>query len=241
MNLQDLKERFYCDTKYNGTIVFYRWLREHAMRDYRVLNLGVGPTPDQPRRSLKGEVAEIVGADLDPEVLENTELDRAVIIRNGRIENETASFDLIYSDYVLEHVEKPKEFLTEVYRLLKPGCSFFFRTPNIFHYVGLISTCTPHRLHEIVANPVRGLPKDAHKPWPTYYRMNSRSRLERLALEAGFAEIELRMIEPNPSYLGFHVIPFMVGVAYERFVNSHPAFSGLRANILGRFKKGETS
>jgi 2-polyprenyl-3-methyl-5-hydroxy-6-metoxy-1,4-benzoquinol methylase len=221
--------------------VFYRWLREHAMRDYRVLNLGVGPTPDQPRRSLKGEVAEIVGADLDPEVLENTELDRAVIIRNGRIENETASFDLIYSDYVLEHVEKPKEFLTEVYRLLKPGCSFFFRTPNIFHYVGLISTCTPHRLHEIVANPVRGLPKDAHKPWPTYYRMNSRSRLERLALEAGFAEIELRMIEPNPSYLGFHVIPFMVGVAYERFVNSHPAFSGLRANILGRFKKGETS
>jgi SAM-dependent methyltransferase len=241
VNLRDLKDRFYSDTRYNGTILFYHWLREHAMRDYRVLNLGAGPTPDQPLRSLKGEVAEVVGADLSPEVLENTELDRAIIIRDGRIDIETASFDLIYSDYVLEHIEEPKGFLTEVYRLLKPGCSFFFRTPNIFHYVGLVSACTPHSLHEFVANPVRGLAKDAHKPWPTYYRMNRRSRLERLALEAGFAEIELRMIEPNPSYLEFHVIPFMFGVAYERFVNSHPAFSGLRSNILGRFNKGETS
>lgn len=241
MNLGDLKDRFYGDARYNGTILFYRWLREHVMRDYRVLNLGAGSTPDQPLRSLKGEVAEVVGADLSLEVLENTELDRAIIIKDGRIDIETASFDLIYSDYVLEHVEKPKEFLSEVYRLLKPGCSFYFRTPNIFHYVGLVSACTPHSVHDFVANPVRGLPKDAHKPWPTYYRMNRRSRLERLAHEAGFAEIELRFIEPNPSYLEFHVIPFMVGVAYERFVNSHSAFSGLRANILGRFKKGETS
>lgn len=238
---QELKERFYGDPKYNGTIVFYRWLREYAAPNSRTLNLGAGPTPDQPVRSLKGEVAEVVGADIDPVVLENAELDHAVLIKNGMIPLENASFDLVYSDYVLEHVEKPEEFLAEVFRLLKPGGNFFFRTPNIFHYVSLVTVGTPHSFHELIANRIRGLPKDAHEPYPTFHRMNSRLRLNRLALEAGFKEIELRMIECNPSYLEFHAVPFLIGVAYERFVNSHKAFSELRANIFGRFRKDGAS
>jgi SAM-dependent methyltransferase len=236
-----LKQRFYGDVKYNGTEVFYRWLREQTAPAHRVLNLGAGPTPDLPVRSLRGEVAEVIGADVDPVVFENSAVDRAILIKDGQMALSTASIDLAYSDYVLEHVERPKEFLAEVLRVLKPGGSFLFRTPNIVHYVGLISLLTPHSVHKLIANPVRGLCKDAHDPWPTFYRMNSRPKLRRLAREAGFTGVELRMIEANPSYLEFHPVPFLLGVAYERVVNSHPWLSGLRANIFGRFLKSEAA
>ena len=146
---------------------------------------------------------------------------------------------MVYCDYVLEHVEKPIEFLAEIYRVLKPGSSFLFRTPNVYHYVSTISSMTPHAVHTIIANRARGCAEEAHAPYPTHYRMNRRSTLRRLGQEAGFVEIELRMIECDPAYLEFHPIPFFAGLAYERLVNSHTVFSGLRANIFGRFVKPE--
>ncbi len=106
MSVQALKEKYYSDPKYNGTLQFYGWLRKLTEPHFHVLNLGAGPAPDDKRRSLKGEVAELVGADIDPVVISNTELDKAVLIEDGRIPLEDGSFDLIYSDFVLEHVEK---------------------------------------------------------------------------------------------------------------------------------------
>ncbi len=174
-------------------------------------------------------------------MLQNPELDRAVLIENGRVPFPDAYFDLAYSDYVLEHVEEPRRFLAEVHRLLKPGGSYFFRTPNKFHYVTLISGLTPHWFHTKVANPVRGLGADAHEPWPAFYRMNTASRLRKLAAGAGFDQAELRMVECEPSYLQFHAILFLAGTAYERMVNATPLFGSLRANIFGRLEKPVTA
>ncbi len=233
---QTLKEKYYADTKYDGTSLFGGWLRSFASPEAKVLNLG-GPATNSNTCSLKGEVAEVVGADIDPAVLFNSGLDRAAVISGGKLDFDSGYFDIVYSDYVLEHVEKPLEFLSEVHRVLKPGCSFFFRTPNVFHYVGIISAVTPHGFHEALANLVRGYDEGAHEPWPAFYRMNSRPVLKRLAKATGFHEVELRMIECNPAYLEFHALPFYLGVGYERLVNSHRIFSGMRANILGRFTK----
>ncbi len=45
---------------------------------------------------------------------------------------------------------------------------YFFRTPNIYHYVSLIGRFSPHRFHNAIANRVRGLPDEVHESWPTY-------------------------------------------------------------------------
>lgn len=178
---------------------------------------------------------KIAGADIDPIVLRNGELERSFLIEGGTIPVADCYFDVIFSDFVLEHVENPGEFLREIRRLLRPGGKYFFRTPNRYHYVTLISALTPHGFHKRVANPVRGLAGDAHGPWPTFYRMNTRKTLERLAAEHGFERLELRMIEADPSYLCFHALPFLAGVAYERLVNSTDLLQDLRVNILGCF------
>lgn len=161
---EKLYNRFYDDERYDGTLVFYDWIREHTWPKSRVLNFGAGPETRSPKRVLKGTVAQIVGADIDPIVLENEELDQAFLIKEGRIDIEDAYFDIAFSDFVLEHIEDPEVFLDEIHRLLKPGGRFFFRTPNIYHYVSVVSALTPHWFHKRVANPVRGMSAEAHEP-----------------------------------------------------------------------------
>jgi len=235
-----LHRRFYGEPgnpKYNGTLAFYSLIRRHIHRNSVVLNLGAGPPTDDKIRILKGEVAEIVGADIDPVVLTNSELDRAVVTDGRTLPLANESFDLAFCDFVIEHVEQPAAFLAEVHRVLKPGASFFFRTPNLLHYIALVSRATPHWFHAAVANRARDLADDAHEPWPTFYRLNTRGTIRRLARQTGFQRAELQMVEYEPMYLMFHTIPFLAGVAYERTVNSTELFAGLRANIFGRLVK----
>jgi SAM-dependent methyltransferase len=200
----------------------------------RVLNLGAGPATNSPKRLVKGSVASVTGVDIDPVVLTNEELDEAYVTDGVVLPFNDHRFDLAYADYVLEHVEHPVPFLSEVKRVLKPGAAFLFRTPNIWHYVALISASTPHWVHRLIANPVRGMPRDAHEPWPTYYRLNSKKAIVRSSAAAGFSTNELRFFEGQPSYLVFNSVVFLLGVAYERVVNSGQWLSFLRANIFGK-------
>jgi SAM-dependent methyltransferase len=229
--------RLYGGPRYNGTLVFYDEVRRHLTPESRVLNLGAGPATGSSIRTLRGEVAEVVGADIDPCVLSNSEMDRAVLIKDGLLPLEDAYFDLIVSDYVFEHVEDPIQFLGEASRVLKPGGSLMFRTPNAIHYVALISAVTPHRVHGMIAHRARANPDDAHEPYPTRYRMNTVARLRDQGRKVGLGRLEVRYVEMEPSYLRFNAAAFLVGAAYERLVNSTRLLAPLRANLFGRFVK----
>lgn len=237
MSVDSLHARFYSHDNYNGTKVFYDWIRQTTTHETRLLNLGAGPPTKSDIRTFKGEVLEIVGADIEPTVLENPELDHGYVIEDNRLPFLNEYFDVVFSDYVIEHVEFPDTFLSELYRVLKAGGQFFFRTPNKYHYVAVISRLTPHWFHSAIANRARALPAEAPEPWPTFYRLNSRRALTAAARRAGFRSVELRMIEAEPSYLQFHSIPFLIGIGYERTVNSTRLLAGARANIFGRFTK----
>ena len=164
-------------------------------------------------------------------------LNQAHIIIDHRLPLEDCSVDMAYSDYVFEHIEKPEIFLREVYRILKPGASFFFRTPNLFNYVSLIAKFTPHFLHNLIANPARGLSKKEHEPYLTYHRLNTKSSIFKSAKLGGFRKIKLKYIEAEPSYLMFHWLSFYLGVFYERIVNKYEFLRYFRSNIFGRLQK----
>ena len=230
--------RFYPSSAHDGTAAFYKWIRTSINANTILLNLGAGPTPDNPVRRFRGDVSRTVGIDIDPAVLKNTDLDEAhVIDASGKFPLQDNSVDIIVSDFVLEHVEFPLIFLVEAQRVLRPGGSLYFRTPNQLHYVATIARITPHSFHLLIANKARGLPEHAHAPYPTFYRMNSRTKVARLAREAGFKSVEFRMWEAEPSYLAFSIPTFLLGVAYERLVNSSELFSVFRANIFGNLTK----
>jgi SAM-dependent methyltransferase len=230
-----LFRQFYPDNSLSGTIAFYNWVRQYLQPDAIVLNLGAGPPTNDPVRCLKGEAARVIGADIDPCVLRNHELDDAVLVTvDGQLPFPDSNFDLVLSDFVFEHVAEPRRLLSEVRRVLKRGGSFFFRTPNRYHYVTAIALMTPHWFHSLVANKARGMTADAHEPWKTFYLLNSRRAIEKEAHECGFEVIELRTYEAEPMYMQFSVPAFLLGVAYERMVNRWKALAAFRANIFGR-------
>jgi SAM-dependent methyltransferase len=238
-----LFQRCYPDQRRSGTLFFYGHLRGLAVQGRQVLNLGAGPgdrpeTPEFAIRDLRGPGHRVFGCDPDPDVLGNRQVDEARTIGpDGAIPYEDGAFDIVYSDYVLEHVEQPEKFLAEVFRVLKPGGAFHFRTPNLYHYVSIAARILPHSIASRTANRVRSLDEGAHDPYPTFHRLNTRRALRKFARKVGFSDVDFTMFEGEPSYLMFNSGAFLVGVAYERIVNGAPCLAGLRANIMGRMVK----
>lgn len=201
--------------------------------------LEIGPGPKGPTSHFLAGRGELHGVDIDPAVLSNPYLRSAAVIEEDRYPFPDASFDGCVSDFVLEHLSDPLRHFREVQRVLKPGGSYVLRTPNRWHYVSLAARVTPHWIHEALANRLRRLPSDAHEPYPTFHRANSRRALGQLAEAAGLRVRVLRNIEKEPSYGMSSRALFLLFLAYERLVNSHEALAGLRANVLGVFTKPE--
>ena len=131
--------RFYPETAVggyphnDGEVEFYLRIGSLISPKSRVLDLGAGrgqwavesaPRTRREVRWLKGRVAEMVGSDVDPAVLNNPALDRAVVTGLGEpLPFDDRYFDVVIADWVLEHVapEDVDPFVAEVFRVLKPG------------------------------------------------------------------------------------------------------------------------
>jgi SAM-dependent methyltransferase len=231
-------DRFYRKRKnwVNGTQQFHEMVRKRLPQDKQVLELGPGPQ-NKTSAFLCSNCASLDGLDVDEEARNNPHLRHAHIYDGGDWPIKDDSHDAVVADYVLEHLEAPAKTVAEAFRVLRPGGMFIFRTPNLWHYVSMASFLSPHWFHNLVANRLRNIPPGAHDPYPTYYRMNRCRTVRRLMRSAGFNEVELAMIEKNPSYGMYSRILFFLFLGYERLVNSSNLFSMFRVNILGVFAK----
>jgi SAM-dependent methyltransferase len=153
----------------------------------RILDLGAGRgawTEDKAAarretRMLKGKVAEVVGCDIDPAVLDNPSVDRAVVSKPEEpLPFPDEHFDLIVADYVLEHVDDPASFVAEVKRVLKPGGWFCARTPNRWGYISILTRLIRNASHKRI---LRWAQPDRQEVdvFPTRFRMNSLGAVER--------------------------------------------------------------
>ena len=237
LSTEKLLHLFYHDRRdwVDGTARYAELLKRHVAPHAQVLDIGPGEGNGfQHRYYLEGRY--IVGIDPDPNVLKNMHLDEAAVGRVEELPFGSDTFDAAVSNYALEHIQYPYTAARELHRVLKPEGVFVFRTPNLLHYVTLISYLTPHSFHNLVAKWARGT-KGASDPFPTTYRCNTRGAIQRFFSTAGFRILVLNNIEAEPMYLQFSPMAFLLGVAYERLVNSHRIFEHFRANILGVLQK----
>ena len=51
-------------------------------------------------------------------------------LETGRLPFADNRFDLVFSKSVLEHIHKPRQYLAEIYRVLKPGGVFVALVPD---------------------------------------------------------------------------------------------------------------
>jgi SAM-dependent methyltransferase len=175
-------------SRVDSTFLFYSYINALVSPSSAVLDLGAGrgaevlTTSSHFKRNLvnlKGRVARVVGADVDRAVLDNPFLDEAVVIRaDGELPFPDSAFDVIFSDWVLEHVEDPGRFTRELKRILKPGGWFCARTPNKLGLISLGANLVPNSLHARLLRVLQPS-REAIDVFPTRYRLNTLGAVRR--------------------------------------------------------------
>jgi SAM-dependent methyltransferase len=178
------------------------------LRPARVMDLGCGAGDSVDLfRTINPDV-HWVGVDVEesPEVTGRTRADAEFVTFDGEhLPFGDASFDFVFCKQVLEHVERPRELLCEVARVLRPGGSFAgstsqleaFHSRSIFNWTpyGFTLTAEDAGLEVVELRPVidgltlvawraLGLPPFFHRWWaresPGYRVIELAARVARL-------------------------------------------------------------
>lgn len=208
---------------------FRRLILRHLQVDHEILDVGAGAGIVE-QLDFRGKARRICGLDPDERVEDNPYLDEGRVGFAEQIPWDDSSFDLAFSDNVLEHLERPDDVFAEVVRVLRPGGLFLVKTTNRRHYMPLIARATPHGFHRFY-NGLRG--RSHEDTFPTCYRVNTPGDLERCARSAGLRVVESELVEGRPEYLRLSAPTYLLGLAYERLVNRFEALAPLRIVLMG--------
>ena len=186
--------------------------------------------------NFRGIARFVAGIDPEAQVFENPHLDDAKLLdlTTNVIPYPDNSFDVVFADNVMEHVDEPTVVFNEIRRVLKPGGVFLAKTPNKGHYMPVIARITPTWFHRYY-NRLRG--REAIDTFPTRYRCNTRSDVARHAAAAALRVREVRFVEGRPEYLRLTALTYLFGYLYERIVNLSALFSGIRCVMVFELEK----
>jgi SAM-dependent methyltransferase len=160
-----------------------------------------------------------------------------------------ASFELVFSSWLLEHLADPARTLREIGRVLRPEGVFIFITPNKRHpltilnqlagRLGRVDLRRPGAVSEWLQRTgwqsqlvERLYGRAAADTFPTWYRANSLSDLQRLGKESGLTLARLEFIS-DPSYLAFTEAIFRLTCRIEQQLPTER-----RIHLVGILQKG---
>ena len=229
-----LDQKLYPDFSKNwDDEIFRQVIMSYIRPEHCILDLGAGAGIVS-QMNFKGLAKQVCGVDPDPRVKNNPYLDEGRMGLGEEIPYPDATFDIVFADNVLEHIDSPDAVLSEISRVLKPGGYFLAKTPNKYHYMPTIARITPHWFHQFV-NKLRG--REAVDTFPTRYRINEPKSVAGYAQKNGFEVCEIQLIEGRPEYLRMSAPSYLLGWLYERLVNSSKAFARFRILLVCTLKK----
>jgi SAM-dependent methyltransferase len=174
------------------TEVEARFLARALRPAARALDAGCGRTTRL--AAYRDQIAELVGVDLDAEAgAENVALDRFVVADLcARLPFEDASFDLVYANFVVEHLNTPGAAFHEWRRVLRPDGALVLLTSNRANPVLVVASLLPRRLRVLLKRAGAGvIESDVIR---TRYRANTPGRLTAFLTQAGFAPVAVTYV-----------------------------------------------
>lgn len=205
-------------------------VEKHLTADSVVLDLGCGRTGGMERFWSKTKLS--AGVDPDHESLAGRGAGMPVLQGEGEhLPFPDATFDMVVSVWVIEHLDAPERVFAEVARVMKPGGHFIFLTPNALNplvFGNRVGQVAPWLQQQLVSN-VYG--RDKGDTFAVRYRANTTSRLRAIASDTGFGVRELRVIA-DPTYVAFNALLFKAAVLGERMLPP-----GLGVHLLGDLER----
>jgi len=228
---QALFDRWYPDFKNAG--LRYQMLVDGALdADKAVLELGCGAmslAEDSLRRAKMSAGVDLVLSALQA----NTVVDYPILANSDHLPFASETFDVVISQWVIEHLPNPGQTFTEIARVLRPGGEIILFTTNANNYIPLLSRLTPDRLQDDILEKV--LHRPGHESFPTHYKANSRKALQHLAGQAGL-HLEEVIFVGNPFYLAFSRPLFYLALLFEKLTD-HARLQGLKLYLLAKLSK----
>lgn len=204
-------------------------LSELVSPGMRILHAGCGWDKRDVSRPYSG-TCTVVGVDLDPRVapLYHSEFHLASL---EALPFESESFDLVFCEYVVEHVGDPVAAFSEMRRVLKPGGRILVLTPNLYSYKALGAALMPQRVH-IWMGRVRYGRGQEQDMYPTLYRCNTLRRFERVSPRAGLEIKSAQFITNGPTWFEKFPLLFEAFDAFHRAIARRESLRQLRCNLL---------
>jgi len=169
------------------------------------------------------------------DVSRNKDVDYRFVSNLDKIPLKRNSVDIVFSNMVLEHLEDPANFFSDVYQILKPGGYLIFSTPCIYNIVVVVNRLLPDTLSKKLGAVLTNIEED--DIFPTVYRANSISKVRKFYREHNFKEIDLIMYQPPPYAFVFSRIICYLVIYYYKIINKYDALSFLRGIIIARCQK----
>ena len=148
------------------------------------------------------------------------------------------SIDLITLNNVAEHLENPREVLTEFARVLAPGGRVIIHTPNVSSYAAHIVQAGRRVLPKsFIMKMIRFMDfREEEDVFPTYYRANTYDDLTAVARQAGLSSEKVVLVPARPLF--YFIAPLCaVELAASRLLIRMGASRFAASVILGVYRK----
>jgi SAM-dependent methyltransferase len=207
-------------------------LRAALVPGSRVLEAGCGRTTRLVE--YRDRIERLVGADIDEAGgRANSALDEFV---PGdlccTLPFAAGAFDVVYANFVVEHLEHPDHAFAEWHRVLRPGGSVILLTSNLSNPLIAAARIVPQSVRTAVKR--LGPGAAARDVFPARYRANTPGMLSRLLGQAGFTPVSVVFVATLHRYAGRH----RLAAAALRNVEHLPP-NRLRSTIVAWYRRAD--
>lgn len=203
-------------------------LNQYLQSGVRVLDAGCGKGT-WVLRDHQQTIGLLIG--LDIEAPEERDIDRYIVGDLQRLPLTDDTFDVIICYNAIEHLKQPGKAFAEFGRILKEGGILVFKTPCVMSPVFLMSRYLPLKWHK----KFKGVAQRTQEEdiFLTYYRCNTRRRLDDTLKSAGFRRKTLESVEQVYDYLAFNRATYAFGLLASRIIQLLPLTRPFRSQLIG--------
>jgi SAM-dependent methyltransferase len=136
------------------------------------------------------------GVDLDwPGLKAHAGISNKIFADLAHLPIESNSVEVVSANMVAEHLPEPGAILREIHRVLKPGGTFVFHTPNYFGWTTQVASRMPESMKKTL---IRFLERRQEADvFPAHYRINTGSAIHELATQTDFAVEDITLVSSS--------------------------------------------